>query len=86
MNRHNTTYFILDSPNNMTMSKALLSNSTVSLASVELNSDFIRDINAQSTPVDKTRQSETKELNLKQRVQKPLEDIDRYTMCSNRIV
>ena len=72
------------------MSKALLSNSTVSLASVELNTEFIKDINAQSTPIayigEKSPNSIEKETELKRRVPKPLDDIDRYTMCSNRIV
>ena len=59
----------------ITMSKDLLSNSTVSLASVQLNPEIAKDINTSS---DKTE--------IRQRIQKPLDHIDRYTMCSNRIV
>ena len=70
------------------MSKALLSNSTVSLASVELNAEFIKDNNAVLPPDGQTSKQENgaDQSQLRQRVPKPLEDIDRYTMCSNRIV
>ena len=59
------------------------SNSTVSLQSVGLNEEYIkdRDTGAGSQPTSLTQRTNTTK-----KPQKPLSEIDRYTMCSNRII
>ena len=64
----------------------LMSNSTVSLQSVQLNAEFEADL--QQTE-QKTVVASSEETTLTQRRKppaKPLSEIDRYTMCSNRII
>ena len=64
--------------------RPLFTNSTVSLASMSLNEDLIAEENeslAQS-PVKETKPEPKKE----KKPSKPLHEIDRYTMCSNRII
>jgi len=82
---------------------ALLSNSTVSLVSVKLNSSFIEDRMAAEamqgcvSPGGKVLDSSTIEVNVRKRLtsehgndheetQTPLSEVNRYTMCSNRII
>ncbi|ELU04873.1 hypothetical protein CAPTEDRAFT_5824 [Capitella teleta] len=70
--------------------KILFSNSTVSLQSVGLNEDYVKDKsthNAEMVLSKRHVHGLTPEKNEKPaRVQKPLSEIDRYTMCSNRII
>ena len=61
--------------------KALLSNSTVNLSSVELNEEFVKDTGIVTKPPEKNGTDPKKG-----KPQKPLSEIDRYTMCSNRII
>ena len=60
--------------------KPLFSNSTVSLSSVGLNEDFVNDNSREGLPLvvgtDKSKRPPPK----------PLHEVDRYTMCSNRII
>lgn len=58
-------------------SKLYLSNSTVSLTSVSLNEDFLD----KKAPEVEVKQRKDKE----KKPSPPLNEIDRYTMCSNRI-
>lgn len=61
--------------------KPLFSNSTVSLQSVGLNDEFVKDANSEETPPG------TADAQAKTKIPtKPLHEIDRYTMCSNRII
>ena len=73
----------------ISMTKPMFSNSTVSLQSVGLNEDFIKD----STKEPSTPPLDIHSNALKQRKSdknreppKPLSEVDRYTMCSNRII
>ena len=63
--------------------KGLLSNSTVSLQSVGLNEDYVKDVTVVSPTAKGT---ELKRRKPEPRPAKPLSEIDRYTMCSNRII
>lgn len=64
--------------------KSLLSNSTVSLQSVGLNEDYVQDLSNVVSPTSKG--TELKRRKPEPRQAKPLSEIDRYTMCSNRII
>lgn len=66
--------------------KPLFSNSTVSLASVALNEDMMRDKSQkEELPVPQVRQRTTSGgKSAKKEI--PLHEIDRYDMCSNRII
>ena len=59
--------------------KPLFSNSTVSLASVGLNEEFVKDTGSAPLVTDGKPQKQGLP-------PKPLNEIDRYTMCSNRII
>ena len=63
--------------------KSMLSNSTVSLQSVGLNEDYVKDV-AVMSPTSKG--SELKQRRPQATPTQPLSEIDRYTMCSNRII
>ena len=63
--------------------KSMLSNSTVSLQSVGLNEDYVKDV-AVLSPTAKG--SELKQRRPQAPPVQPLSEIDRYTMCSNRII
>ena len=64
--------------------KHLLSNSTVSLASVSLNEDFLQDTKKASS--DKSELKHRGGKDKKEKPAVPLNEIDRYTMCNNRII
>lgn len=64
--------------------KGLLSNSTVSLQSVGLNEEYVKDVFTVVSPTAKG--TELKQRRVESRPAKPLSEIDRYTMCSNRII
>jgi hypothetical protein len=80
------------SPNADSISqKILFSNSTVSLQSVGLNEDYVKDNSSQKPEMVLTQRknpapNSPKKENKPPKIQKPLSEIDRYTMCSNRII
>lgn len=75
-------------------SHSLLCNSTVSLQSVGLNDEFIQDIReggmstGRQSPSANVRHQETpnKDRKAENSEMQPLSEVDRYTMCSNRII
>ena len=89
--------FVLENSlqDSMMTKKSLFSNSTVSLQSVGLNEEFIKDTqqcgvtsgthSGENGTVSPTKEDSSKDTK-KARPQKPLSEIDRYTMCSNRII
>ena len=74
-------------PPPLTQSKPLFSNSTVSLESVGLNEEMIRD---KLDSKDKTSPSQVRQRTTSgsksAKKEIPLHEIDRYDMCSNRII
>ena len=75
--------------------KLLFSNSTVSLQSVGLNDEFVKDSKADSSESNEIEETKViKGANLPEvssevknrKTPTPLNEIDRYTMCSNRII
>ena len=71
----------LNPPLASSQSKALFSNSTVSLESMGLNEELIKDKDTQEKSG-----SELKHRGDKKKKEIPLHEIDRYDMCSNRII
>ena len=71
----------------LTQSKPLFSNSTVSLESVGLNEEMMRDKSeskAKLSPSQVRQRTTSGSKNSKKEI--PLHEIDRYDMCSNRII
>ena len=71
----------------LTQSKPLFSNSTVSLESVGLNEEMMRDKSeskSKSSPSQVRQRTTSGSKSTKKEI--PLHEIDRYDMCSNRII
>ena len=71
----------------LNQSKPLFSNSTVSLESVGLNEEMMRDnaeLRTQATPSQVRQRTTIGSKSTKKEI--PLHEIDRYDMCSNRII